>query len=180
MIQHIWDKIYIFRIYSPICLRKPDIVSSLRVPLTEKQKKIHVVHSVMKPTNDFHIFHHIHMYWNDILLPSMDMISMRQCKKDVTPLLMHWIYIFLVLTHRYDTLNRNSIFCPGSISTTKYHLDHPLHVPFECLLCVLWRKMCINICLLLKSLLTCPMSLCPFSPNIQCYLTSPDYLDSHS
>ena len=24
-----------------------------------------------------------------------------QCKKDVTPLLMHWSYIFLALTHRY-------------------------------------------------------------------------------
>ena len=29
-------------------------------------------------------------------------ISMGQCKKDVTPLLMHWSYIFLALTHRYD------------------------------------------------------------------------------
>ena len=28
-------------------------------------------------------------------------ISMGQCKKDVTPLLTHWSYIFLALTHRY-------------------------------------------------------------------------------
>ena len=28
-------------------------------------------------------------------------ISMGQCKKDVTPLLVHWSYIFLALTHRY-------------------------------------------------------------------------------
>ena len=27
---------------------------------------------------------------------------MGQCKKDVTPLLTHWSYIFLALTHRYD------------------------------------------------------------------------------
>ena len=24
-----------------------------------------------------------------------------ECKKDLTPLLMHWSYIFLALTHRY-------------------------------------------------------------------------------
>ena len=29
-------------------------------------------------------------------------ISMGQCKKDVTPLLKHWSYVFLALTHRYD------------------------------------------------------------------------------
>ena len=28
-------------------------------------------------------------------------ISMGYCKKDLTPLLMHWSYIFLALTHRY-------------------------------------------------------------------------------
>ena len=28
-------------------------------------------------------------------------ISMGLCKKDVTPLLTHWSYIFLALTHRY-------------------------------------------------------------------------------
>ena len=30
-------------------------------------------------------------------------ISMGQCKKDVTPLLMHWSYIFLALTHQYES-----------------------------------------------------------------------------
>ena len=29
-------------------------------------------------------------------------IKMGYCKKDVTPLLTHWSYIFLALTHRYD------------------------------------------------------------------------------
>ena len=33
-------------------------------------------------------------------------ISMAQCKKDVTPLLMHWSYVFLALSHRY-TANYN-------------------------------------------------------------------------
>ena len=28
-------------------------------------------------------------------------ISMGLCKKDVTPLLTHWSYVFLALTHRY-------------------------------------------------------------------------------
>ena len=30
--------------------------------------------------------------------------SMAQSKKDVTPLLMHWSYIFLALTHRYYSI----------------------------------------------------------------------------
>ena len=38
-------------------------------------------------------------------------ISMVLCKKDVTPLLMHWSYVFLTLTHRYKATeiltNRN-------------------------------------------------------------------------
>ena len=29
--------------------------------------------------------------------------SMGQCKKDVTPLLTHWSYVFLALTHRFDS-----------------------------------------------------------------------------
>ena len=32
---------------------------------------------------------------------SIFQISMGYCKKDVTPLLTHWSYIFLALTHRY-------------------------------------------------------------------------------
>ena len=31
-------------------------------------------------------------------------ISMAQCKKNVTPLLTHWSYVFLVLTHRYGVI----------------------------------------------------------------------------
>ena len=27
---------------------------------------------------------------------------MGECKKEVTPLLTHWSYVFLALTHRYD------------------------------------------------------------------------------
>ena len=30
----------------------------------------------------------------------MHITSMDQCKKDVTPLLTHWSYVFLALTHR--------------------------------------------------------------------------------
>ena len=33
------------------------------------------------------------------------MISMGLCKKDVTPLLTHWSYVFLALTHRYNLLS---------------------------------------------------------------------------
>ena len=34
-------------------------------------------------------------------------ISMGLCKKDITPLLMHWSYVFLALTHRYDTFHNH-------------------------------------------------------------------------
>ena len=33
-----------------------------------------------------------------------NIISMDSCKKDVTPLLTHWSYVFLALTHRFDYL----------------------------------------------------------------------------
>ena len=54
-----------------------------------------------------------HYHWNRNRNPSAaltarscagcapDIISMGQCKKDVTPLLMHWSYILLVLTYQY-------------------------------------------------------------------------------
>ena len=35
-------------------------------------------------------------------------ISMGQCKKDVTALLMHWSYVFLALTHRFDRITTGS------------------------------------------------------------------------
>ena len=45
-------------------------------------------------------------------------ISMGQCKKDVTPLLMHWSYIFLALTHRYIVFARwNCIITRWYLST---------------------------------------------------------------
>ena len=37
---------------------------------------------------------------------------MGQCKKDITPLLTHWSYIFLALTHRYM---RNVRYCPALV-----------------------------------------------------------------
>ena len=40
----------------------------------------------------------------EVMLLSFSFIWMSQCKKDVTPLLTHWSYIFLALTHRYGTL----------------------------------------------------------------------------
>ena len=36
-----------------------------------------------------------------LVLVKVKNISMGYCKKDVTPLLMHWSYIFLVLSHQY-------------------------------------------------------------------------------
>ena len=43
--------------------------------------------------------------------------SMAQCKKDVTPLLMHWSYVFLALTHR-NSLCFATIFISFSLSLT--------------------------------------------------------------
>ena len=53
---------------------------------------------------------HTKLYGNIIFFPrdayeqsfnwNEEHTSMDQCKKDVTPLLMHWSYVFLALTHR--------------------------------------------------------------------------------
>ena len=47
-------------------------------------------------------------------------ILMGQCKKDVTPLLMHWSYIFLALTHWYD--NRPPPSCSPRWSASRQQL----------------------------------------------------------
>ena len=46
---------------------------------------------ILKTSNRVHLIFHS---WNIY-------ISMRWCKKGVTPLLTHWGYVFLALTHRY-------------------------------------------------------------------------------
>ena len=38
-----------------------------------------------------------------------NIISMGQCKKEVTPLLTHWSYVFLTLIHRYGPFSTNRI-----------------------------------------------------------------------
>ena len=41
------------------------------------------------------------MKTSKMLLFSQSFISVGKCKEDVTPLLTHWIYVFLALTHRF-------------------------------------------------------------------------------
>ena len=52
----------------------------------------------------------VHVHTCQVLLFSC--IYMGWCKKDVTPLLTHWSYVFLALTHWYDldTYVRNELF----------------------------------------------------------------------
>ena len=56
-------------------------------------------------------------------------ISMSKCKKDVTPLLTHWSYDFLALTHRYMFSSTVTIYsCCYNLKSTivrrsKKHLD---------------------------------------------------------
>ena len=38
---------------------------------------------------------------NAVLAMKQDISMMGYCKKDVTPVLYHWSYIFLALTHQY-------------------------------------------------------------------------------
>ena len=38
-------------------------------------------------------------------------ISMRWYHKDVNPLLMHWSYVFLALTHWYTVMKYNDLYC---------------------------------------------------------------------
>ena len=40
-------------------------------------------------------------------------ISMSQCKKDVTPLLTQWGYVFLALTHLYENAVSLAFFVSG-------------------------------------------------------------------
>ena len=54
----------------------------------------------MKQTNKTK-FNHVHILWD------IKSISMGYCKKDVTPLLLHWSYIFLALTHRYYSAEKS-------------------------------------------------------------------------
>ena len=62
------------------------------------------------------------------------MIWMGQCKKDVTPLLAHWSYIFLALTHRYDIVHHFSPlrWCRSFKSFLMEDIYHTWSVP--CLL----------------------------------------------
>ena len=49
---------------------------------------------------------------------------MGQCRKDVTPLLTHWGYVFLTLTHRYINTNVTSHYQPQHVKW----LDHDMTV----------------------------------------------------
>ena len=61
-----------------------------------------------------------------LILIELNQMSMVWYKKDVTPLLMHWSYIFLALTHRYNTfwLGMGVICCDilglDDVMTCKY------------------------------------------------------------
>ena len=48
----------------------------------------------------------------------LHVISMGQCKKDITPLLMHWSYIFLALIHQYVFRKLVNPCCAEFISVT--------------------------------------------------------------
>ena len=52
------------------------------------------------------------------------MLMMGECKKDVIPVLMHWSYVFLSLTHRYSVGNL-------LIPSQRYHMDGMLHKRFS-------------------------------------------------
>ena len=39
----------------------------------------------------------------------MYIISMGYCKKDITPLLSHWSYVFLALTHQHKEAHQQNI-----------------------------------------------------------------------
>ena len=42
-----------------------------------------------------------------VMAPGSTPISMGLCKKDVTPLLTHWSYVFLALNPRYEVLHQD-------------------------------------------------------------------------
>ena len=58
---------------------------------------------------------------------------MAKCKKDITPLLTHWSYVFLVLSHRIDTFSshHDDVIKRDGVSN---------HQPHDCLLSHLFRR----------------------------------------
>ena len=69
-----------------------------------------------------------HKKWRVLVRSSADIkISMAQCKKDATPLLKHWSYVFLALTHRYINLPGLQYFS-HAIPVSPVANSHKLHL----------------------------------------------------
>ena len=62
-------------------------------------------------------FYEMYFVRNDEIKMLNQSISMAQCKKDVTPVLTHWSYVFLAPTHRYFDYELIKRFCNGSPGT---------------------------------------------------------------
>ena len=59
----------------------------------------------MFQNSEYHVFHlSVGMSGKMVFIlrcgPDDRIVSLAKCKKDVTPLLTHWSYVFLALTHR--------------------------------------------------------------------------------
>ena len=72
-----------------------------------------------RPQYDFNIIPNISITMGAFLLD----ISMGYCKNDVTPLLMHWSYVFLALTQLYILCNIHTVHKMLPILLKYFHLD---------------------------------------------------------
>ena len=69
-------------------------------------------------------------------------ISMGQCKKDVTPMLRHWSYMFLALTHPY--VSTSVVYCQAMCVTVIYVSADDCHQINHILFDLSLTHMCIN------------------------------------
>ena len=63
---------------------------------------------IYKSLSSWFYFRNHKIYLHFLLILPLEIISMGLCKKDVTPVLTHWSYVFLVLTHRSGVITWNS------------------------------------------------------------------------
>ena len=77
------------------------------------KKKYYIIHSAMKEKEIHHKLKTTHIHVEPYLM-AWSIISyytlVGLCKKKVTPLIMHWSYIFLALTYRYDIIMTNLLW----------------------------------------------------------------------
>ena len=86
-------------------------------------------------------------------------ISMGLCKKDVTPLLMHWSYIFLALTHQYKGANAYSALKQLIAAHDPNNSQYPLYAKMFPMLLILLCQFFTRFSSAVETIICCDSSL---------------------